>query len=173
VNFLIEDRFEATVAELEALLDDPAFPAELARAMPAVQAIEPLERRDDGERVHKRVQYTPNTDGKIPAFGRSVIKPSMLRWIEESTFHKAQHRYEYRILPNLPEAWRDRFDSHGSYQLVQAGAQVERRIEGEVVVRVPLLGRTVEKLLVREVTDNFRAEAACVRALLQARRAVS
>ena len=93
---------------------------------------------------------------------------SMLRWIEESTYDKARHRFDYRILPNLPESWRDRFQSHGSYQLTQEGALVHRRIEGEIVVRVPLLGRTVEKLLVREVTENFRAEAEAMSAMLRA-----
>jgi hypothetical protein len=167
VKFVIEDRFNATLAEFERLLDDPSLHLRLAQAMPGLESIEPLERVDEGATVRRRVRYTPNTDGKIPSFGRHLVKPSMLRWIEESTFDKARHRFDYRILPNLPEAWRERFRSHGSYQLSEAAGAVLRRIEGEVVVLLPLLGRTVEKLLVREVGENFRAEAAAMTALLR------
>jgi hypothetical protein len=170
VKFQIDDRFDATLDEIERLLDDPGLHQRLAEAMPGIETIEPLERIDEPGRIRRRVQYTPNTEGKIPAFGRQVVKPSMLRWIEESTYDKAAHRYDYRILPNLPASWRDRFESHGRYQLTATGAQVLRRIEGEIVVHVPLLGRTVEKLLVREVTENFRAEFAAMSALLRANR---
>jgi hypothetical protein len=170
MKFEIEDRFDATLAELERLLDDPSLYGHLERAMPGIEKIEPLERVDEGGRVRRRVRYTPRTEGKIPAFGRSVVKPSMLCWTEESTWDKARHRFDYRILPSLPEAWRDRFESHGSYQLTEREGHVLRRIDGEIVVRVPLLGRTVEKLLVREVTDNFRAELAAMSALLRAAR---
>jgi hypothetical protein len=166
VRFEIVDRFATTLEKFEKLLDDPSLYERLEKVMPGLERIEPLERVEDGATIRKKTRYTPNTDGKIPSFGRSVVKPSMLRWIEESTFHKAQHRFEYRIVPNLPEAWRDRFSSSGSYRLAQEGPSLVRKIEGEIVVRVPLLGRTVEKLLVREVTENFRAEAAAMAALL-------
>ena len=166
MKFEIVNRFRTTVADFERVLDDPQLYEKLR--LPAIEKIEPLERVDEGERVRRRVRYTPNTDGKIPSFGRSVVKPSMLRWIEESTYDKARHRFDYRILPNLPESWRDRFQSQGSYQLAQEGGEVVRRIEGEIVVRLPLLGRTVEKLLLREVTENFRAEAEAMSALLRA-----
>jgi hypothetical protein len=172
MKFELVHRFAATIADFERVLDDGGLYERLQQAMPAIEKIEPLERVDEGGRVRRRVRYTPNTDGKIPSFGRSVVKPSMLRWIEESTYDRARHRFDYRILPNLPESWRDRFQSQGSYELTQEGSEVLRRIEGEVVVRVPLLGRTVEKLLVKEVTENFRAEAEAMSAMLRAVRPV-
>jgi Protein of unknown function (DUF2505) len=166
VKFEIAHRFQTTIADFERVLDDPGLYDKLR--LPGIEKIEPLERVDEGGRIRRRVRYTPNTDGKIPSFGRSVVKPSMLRWIEESTYDKGRHRFDYRILPNLPDKWRDFFQSQGSYQLTQEGAEVHRVIEGEIVVRVPLLGRTVEKLLVKEVTANFRAEAEAMSALLRA-----
>ena len=167
MKFQIDDRFSASLADFEKLLDDPALHDKLAQAMPGIERIEPLERVDEGQTIRRRVRYTPKTEGKIPAFGRGVVKSSMLRWIEESSYDKAAHKFDYRILPNLPESWRDRFSSHGSYQLMQSGSEVVRRIEGEIVVRVPLLGRTIEKMLVREVTENFRAESTAMSAMLR------
>jgi hypothetical protein len=170
-RFTVETEFAATLAEFEALLDSPELHARLERAMPGILKIEPLARDEDERAIRRRVRYQPNTDGKIPAFGRAVVKPSMLAWIEESTFDKALHRFEYRILPNLPEAWRDRFESRGSYQLAATAGGVKRRIEGEIHVRVPLVGGAVEKLLVKEVEANFRAESAALIQWIAQRRA--
>jgi hypothetical protein len=174
VKFEIVDRFDGSLAAFEAVLNSADLHARLAVAMPGIESIEPLERVEDERCIRRRVRYTPRTEGKIPSFAMksSVVKPSMLRWIEESSYDKARHCFDYRILPNLPEIWRDRFQSQGRYQLAEDGGQVLRRIQGEIVVRVPLLGRTVEKLLVREVTENFHAEAAAMSALLRAARAV-
>src|SRR5205823_463628 len=145
-RFTVENEFPVSVAAFEALLDSPELPARLVKAMPGVDAIEPLERHEDEREVRRRVRYRPNVDGKIPAFGRAVVKPSMLEWVEESVWDKAAHNYRYRIVPNLPEAWRDRFDSHGRYQLTATTRGVRRLIEGEIHVRVPLVGGLVEKM---------------------------
>jgi Protein of unknown function (DUF2505) len=162
-KFAIDDRFDATVAEIEARLEDPSLYARLQAAMPGIRAIEPLTREDDGARVVKRVRYLPNVDGKIPSFGRAFVKPEMLSWIEESTYDKRAHRFDYRIVPNLPPAWRDRFDSRGSYVLAADGARAtRRRIECEIHVRVPLFGGRIERMLRREVEANFRGEAAAM-----------
>jgi hypothetical protein len=171
MNFAIVDRFTATMAEMEGVLNSADFHARRAEAMPGLRSIEPLERVEDDATIRRRVRYVPNTDGKIPAFGK-LVTPAMLTWVEESTWDKARHRFDYRILPNLPAAWRDRFTSNGSYQLSQEGGELVRRIDGEILVRVPLFGGVVEKLLVREVTQNFRAEAAAMSAMLRAARAV-
>lgn len=172
-RFTIEDRFDATVEEFEALLNAADFYARLQAAMPGIHAIEPLARDEDEREVRRRVRYTPNVDGKIPAFGRAFVKPSMLSWIEESAYDKTAHRFRYRIVPNLPAAWRDRFDSHGEYTLrpsTTGGGGLERRIDGEIHVRVPLFGRRVERMLRSEVEHNFRAEAAALVDWLRSRR---
>jgi hypothetical protein len=174
-RFAIENRFDATVEEFEAVLNDAELYERLAAAMPGIQRIEPLERDEDDREVRRRTRYTPNVDGKIPAFGRAFVKPSMLSWIEESRYDKAAHRFAYRIVPNLPHAWRDRFDSHGAYTLAAqpstAGGGVLRRIEGEIVVRVPLFGGRVERMLRAEVEHNFASEARAIAAWLRERRA--
>jgi hypothetical protein len=166
MKFAIDHRFAASMEQLEHVLFAPSLYEALERGMPGIERIEPLERVDEGGVVRRRVRYTPRVGDKIPAFGRAVVKPSMLQWVEESTYDRARHRFDYRIVPNLPEAWRDRFRSSGCYELRTVGEEVARHIDGDIDVRVPLLGRTVEKLLVREITDNFRAEAAILLRLL-------
>lgn len=168
-RFVIEDRFDATVAEFEALLNHGELHARLAAAMPALEKIEPLEREEDAREVRRRVRYTPNVAGKIPIFGRAFVKPSMLSWVEESSYDKEQHRFRYRIIPNLPVAWRDRFDSHGEYTLTARATGVTRRIECEIEVRVPLVGGKVERMLRAEVEHNFRAEARALERWLRER----
>ena len=161
-RFSIENRFQCTLAEFERRLFDSGLQPRLLAAMPTLRAIEPLSREEDEREIRSRVRYTPEVGDRIPAFGRKLIRPSMLTWIEESTFDKARHVFHYRNLPNLPEAWRDLFDSHGSYSLTAEEGGVHRRIDGEIHVKVPLFGGRIERMLEREVTESFRSEAAAL-----------
>ncbi len=160
-RFTIEDRFAVSVEAFERLLlDDAALYPRLAAAMPGIRAIEPLEREEDERAVRRRVRYTPNVEGKIPAFGRAFVTPAMLSWVEESSYDKVERTFKFRIVPNLPAGWRDRFDSRGSYALTRGDdGGVVRRIACELRVQVPLFGGRIERMLRREVEENFRAEA--------------
>jgi hypothetical protein len=84
----------------------------------------------------------------------------MLVWIEESRFDRARHRIVYAIEPNLPPQWRDRFDSRGAFTFRQDPDGVIRRVDGEVTVRVPIVGALAERVLVNEVRAGFDADAA-------------
>jgi hypothetical protein len=95
----------------------------------------------------------------VPSFGRGLITPEMLIWVEESTYDRARQRIDYRIEPNLPERWRDRFDSRGAFTFREEAGGVVRRVDAEVTVRVPLVGVLAERLLVQEARAGFDADA--------------
>jgi hypothetical protein len=170
VNYVIENQFATDVDAFLKVLDDPGLYPRLESSMPGLQRIEPLERTEDEREIRRRVRYTPRVEGKIPSFGRALVRPEMLSWVEESTLDKSARRIAYRILPNLPEAWRERFESRGTYDVVPSGRGILRRIAGEVHVRVPIFGRTVEKMLIKEVEENFRAEAGTLAQMIAERR---
>jgi len=160
VRFGIDDRFAATLTRFEALIEAPELYPRMQRALPGMAAIEVLSWSEADGVLTRRVRYTPRAEDKIPSFGRGVITPEMLIWTEESAFDRRAHRIDYRIEPNIPVKWRDRFASHGHFTFAESAGQVARRIEGEVTVRVPLLGGIVERMIIRELRQSFRAEAA-------------
>jgi hypothetical protein len=56
MKFEIVDRFAGTLAQMERLLDDPSLHDWLAKAMPGIERIEPLERVDEGERARSAAE---------------------------------------------------------------------------------------------------------------------
>jgi hypothetical protein len=170
MHYRIDHEFDATVDEFEALLAHPELYSRLKTALPDLDKIELLEQRSDGDEVHSRVRYTPVVGDKIPTFGRPFVQASMLSWIEESTYNRRAHSFRFRIHPNIPDAWRPRFDSHGGYALTPTATGLHRRIDGEVRVQVALFGPRVERLLVAEVERSFGAEAQALARWLAERR---
>lgn len=168
MRFAVEHRFATTLARFESLLDDPLLYDKLERELPGIDKIELLSSHETDGVVHRRVRYTPRADGKIPAFGRGLVTPEMLAWVEDSTFRRSLHRIDYRVEPNLPERWRDQFQSHGSFHLHEAAGEVIRRVEGEVIVRVALFGPIVERMLVNELKKGFSSDAQVLRGWLSA-----
>src|SRR5688572_25128971 len=131
MRFSIEHTFATTLDRLEGLLDEPDFYPRMSRALPGLASIELLAREETNGVLRRRVRYTPRAeDVQLPSFGRGLVTPEMLIWTEESAFHRADHRIDYRIQPNLPEKWRDRFDSSGSFTFNATPRGVLRRVEG-------------------------------------------
>ena len=157
MKFELVHTFECDMATFEKALFHPDLHKMLAQAMSGIKKIEPLTSDDDGKKVVRRVKYVPNTE--VPSFARAKIKPEMLEWVEESTYDKERHRFDYRIVPNIPERWHDRFKSHGSYSVTEVGGKVRRVIDGEVTIKVTLVGGMAERYVIGQVKKNFDQEA--------------
>ena len=160
MRFSVEHKLPGTLDRLDALLVDARLYERLAQALPGIERIELLSSEERDGKLRRRVRYTPRAEDRLPAFARGAITPEMLIWIEESVFDRAAHRIDYQVTPNIPERWRDRFESRGAFHFDEIADGVVRRIEGEVVVRVPLVGTIAERLLIKEVRAGFDADAA-------------
>jgi hypothetical protein len=159
MRFSVEHALPGTLASLESLLVDPHTYARLERELPGFERIELLASDETDGVLRRRVRYTPRAHDRVPAFGRGLVTPEMLIWIEESAYDRAQQRIDYTTHPNLPERWRDRFESSGRFTFRQTASGVVRSIAGEINVRVPLVGGLAERVLVREVRAAFDTDA--------------
>lgn len=159
MRFSVEHRLPGTLARLESLIADPQLYERLARALPGLERIELIASEEANGVLRRRVRYTPRAHDCVPSFGRGLVTPEMLIWVEESVYDRALQRIDYRVEPNLPERWRDRVDSRGTFTFRQEPGGVVRRVEGEITVRVPLVGVLAERVLVREVRAGFDADA--------------
>jgi hypothetical protein len=167
MRFSVEHDLPGTLTRLESLITDPGLYERLERALPGIERIELLSSEEVGGVLHRRVRYTPRAHDRVPSFGRSFVTPEMLIWVEESAYDRARQRIDYRTEPNLPEHWRNRFDSWGHFTFRQAARGVVRRIEGEITVRVPLIGVLAERVLVRELRTAFDADATVLASWLE------
>jgi hypothetical protein len=157
--------FDTSLENFERALFDAHVYARLEQGMPSVKKIVELERQDDGNTLRRRVHYIPANE--VPAFARGSIKPEHLEWIEESTYDRGRKSCEYIIKANIPERWSDRFKSRGGWTLREEGGKVKRVIEGEVTIKVSLVGGMAERYVVNQVKRNLDEEAEVLKNLLR------
>lgn len=144
---------------MEAAFGDETFYAALGE-MEALAPPEVLERRPDAEDpgiVHLRVRYS--FAGHLAPAVRAVIDPAKVTWIDHSTFDRSRHRVDFRM---VPEHYGDRFSCSGSYRFVADDDDpgVTRQLmEGEVVVRYPLVAGLVERGIISGLRQHMGEEA--------------
>lgn len=96
---------------------------------------------------------------ELSAAARAVIDPDRLTWVQESVHDVDACSVTYRMVPDHHP---DRFSSAGTYRFVAADGGCERRSEGEVKVKAPLVGRAVEGAIVDGLREQLAAEVALV-----------
>jgi hypothetical protein len=125
--------------------------------LPKLGRPELVERREDGDAVHLQVRY--RFTGDISSAARRVIDPAKLSWVEHTTHDLARHRVDFRM---APDHYPDRLRSSGHYSFEADGKGARRVTEGELVVRVPLVGGAVERAIVSGLREHLAAEVAVV-----------
>lgn len=153
MKFRIEQHFEAGVDRVQAALGDPAFLAVLA-SLPKLGGAQLLDQRTEGDVVHQRVRY--RFTGELNAAARAVLDPAKLTWVEQSSTDRSTHRTSWVI---LPDNYADRLAAKGTFELVAEQGATRRVAEGEVKVRMPLVGGKVEGAIVSGLREHAAAEA--------------
>jgi hypothetical protein len=93
-----------------------------------------------------------------------VVDPGKLSWVEESVHDLERFTVAFRM---RPDHYADRLRSEGTARCQPAGDSVTRRVtSGDLAVRVPLVGRTVEGAIVSGLREHFAAEVEVVERLL-------
>lgn len=156
MRFRIQQRFDAPVEQVEAVLLDPAFLARLGQ-LPKLGRPELLDQREDGDVVHRRVRFA--FAGQLSAAVTAVVDPARLTWVEESTVDRRTHRTTFRI---RPDHYADRLRASGTFTLGADGPGSRRVAEGDVVVRFPFVGSKVERAIVSGLQDHAEAESDAV-----------
>jgi hypothetical protein len=130
--------------------------------LPKLGCPEVLDRREDGSLVHLAVRFRFTGD-LSPAVTR-VVDPARLSWVEESVHDLEHHTVTFTM---KPDNYADRLRFAGSSRCEAAGDGLTRRVaEGDVTVRVPLVGRSVEGAVVSGLREHLAGEIQVVEELL-------
>jgi hypothetical protein len=130
--------------------------------LPKLGRPEVLDRREDGPEVHLAVRF--RFTGTLSPAVTAVVDPARLSWVEESVHDLARHTVAFVM---KPDNYADRLRSEGTARFEPAGDGATRRItEGDLAVRVPLVGRSVEGAIVSGLRDHLAAEIGVVEELL-------
>ena len=148
---------------MESAFADPTLLAALA-TMPGLGRPELVARSDDGDTVQQDVRYAFVGD-LSPAVTR-VVDPGRLTWVEHSELDRNTHRTTYVI---RPDHYADRLTCAGTVTLEPDGDGTRRVVDGDLTVRVALVGSKVERAIVAGLRDHASAEERVVQAWLDAR----
>lgn len=153
-TFRLEHSFPDIPLELfERHLNHPELIAMLD-AMPAFRSRELVERQDlpDGK---TRWRFKVVAGGDIPPAARKVVNEDLLTWWEDTTFSPTEHCIYWSI---EPVKIKDKLVCRGTWKLIAQGGGTHRVIDGELTVKVPLVGKVAETFLVGELKRNYDVE---------------
>jgi hypothetical protein len=153
MRFDAEQRFDAEVEHLLGLFTDPDFYATLT-GLPKISTPELLDHRAGSGKVH--ISYRQRYTGDLPAAAQSMIDQNKISWIEELAFDLASRTADTRL---KPDHYADRFSCSGRYTFNDLGrGRSARRLDGDLRIRVPLVGGRVEAALISGLKEHADAE---------------
>lgn len=157
MRFQTEQHYDAPVARVLALFADPDLYPTLV-GLPKIGAPAVVGHSVDGARVQLRLHQ--RFTGDLPAAARRVVDPARLTWIEQVDFDLHRRVATTRL---LPDHYGDRLTCSGRYTFTADGPRASwRRLEGELRVKVPVVGSKVEAALVSGLHEHSVDERALV-----------
>ena len=160
MRFRIRTQYDSDPDAVARAYADPALYVAFA-GLPRADRPEVLEHRVDGGRVVLRVRW--RFTAHLSSAARAVIDPHKLSWVEESTHDVERRQVTFRM---VPDHYRDRFSCSGAYHFEADGSGSARIVEGDLRIKAPLVGGTVEKAIVSGLEEQLGSEAPIVDAFV-------
>lgn len=123
------------------------------------------EKHENGVLVSRTVRTEP--DRELPSVVASLLGAAKLAYIQESHFDNAGRRIQWTV---RLEVMSDKVDVRGTTQVRPEGDQASVRVvDGDITVRVPLVGKRIEKVVVAEFEKSMERAAEVARELIEER----
>lgn len=149
-------RFRADLATFERCMLDDDLPAFLADNCSRLSHVENRAVEERGTTVRGTTVYRARPREYRVGPRRISSEGEMLsHW----TYDRATRTGTFENNPDLPPLLRPLFSNRGTMTLREQGPWIERVIEGELVVKVPIIGRIAEYVIRRAGEAIFRQEA--------------
>lgn len=162
MRFQVTQRFDAPVDEVLGAYTDPAFYEELV-GLPKIGEPKVLEHTTSAGRVLLRVHY--RFTAALPSAATRVIDPAKLTWVEETTYDLGAESSRSRL---VPDHYPDRLSASANATFAVDGTGTVRRIDGDLKVRMPLVGGKVEAAIVSGLREHLADEARVAERFLSA-----
>ncbi|HWD54162.1 MAG TPA: DUF2505 family protein [Acidimicrobiales bacterium] len=122
-----------------------------------IEVLEVVRHEDTGARVLMEVRFAFR--GPISPAVQKFIDRNKMSWITRNELKPDEARADWKV---LPDHYPDRMSAAGVYRFEPgadgAGSSTVVGIEGDLKVRVPILGRSVEKVIVSGLRKYFATE---------------
>ncbi|HWG90203.1 MAG TPA: DUF2505 family protein [Candidatus Thermoplasmatota archaeon] len=144
MRFKVEHR----VSAVDALALYRAFrdqSLEYLKSMPAIHSAEMLDASPAARRIHWRAK------GDVPAAVKAFVKPSDLHWVEETRWDDGS--LEARTVVTRPGS--DVLHCQSVLRFRPQGDGVHVECEGDLKIKLPLVGSMVEYAAARAIKENM------------------
>lgn len=150
-EIMIEDRFACDPQKLVEMLSDNAFDDELMQALNMKKELLAENAKSAGPEY--RIRLTSSEP--IPAIAKKFVGDN-LSYVETRTWNKAGCSNQWLIVPEVKGA---SVEAKGTTEIVVDGHGCLRRTKGTVTVNLPLIGKKIEEMVLKSITDNFKKNA--------------
>ncbi len=147
----IEDRFSCSPQKLYDLLSDDKFDDELMQALKMQKSKQSEEKTSDG--ILYKIRLTSPED--IPAIARKFTGEH-LSYVETRNWLHSKLSNTWLIQPEVKGTT---VEAKGTTTIVASGDGCVRKTEGTISVNLPLIGKKIEEMVLKTITDNFNKNA--------------
>jgi hypothetical protein len=157
MRFRLEQTFDAPVDAIALAFTEPALYTALG-ALPKLGRPEVLSRTENGDVVNLQIRY--QFTGDLSPAARKVVDPARLSWVEHSVHDLSRHQVDFTL---VPDNYGNLLRASGRYSFAPDGPDRTSRVaEGEVAVKIPLVGKSVENAIVSGVREHLTDEVPVV-----------
>ena len=125
-----------------------------------IAVVEVVRHEDRGERILIEVRFA--FTGSVSSAVRAVIDPAKMSWVTRTEVRPSEARSSWVV---LPDHYPHRLSASGAYRFEEGpdgpGSTVVA-VEGELKVHVPIVGRSVERVIATDLRAYIQDEVASI-----------
>jgi hypothetical protein len=144
--------FSASVAAVCAAMGDPAFYAELR--LPDVEPPELVSRSVSGERIDVDVRFTYT--GKLDPIARRIVGHDQVSWVQTLQIDPSAASCALQVVPAVGMV---PVTCAGTFSLLAEGDGCVRTLDGDLRIKVPIIGSRAERSLAPGILRRIDVEA--------------
>lgn len=156
MRFGFEQSWRTTVEEVLDLYVDPGF-WESLHGLSKTGAPDVLDVSRSGDDVLVALRY--RFVAELPRDVGRFVDPGNVSWVERTEWHLSTATADVQFLPDQASSL---MRATAAVELSQAGDEALRQVRGDLSVRIPLVGRRVEKAVVEGIGEHLEEEADAV-----------
>jgi hypothetical protein len=157
VKFTVRQAVAVPPARAMAAYGSPAF-YEGRPGRDDIEVREVVRHEAAGDRILLEVRFA--FTGSLSPAVRTVVDPGKMSWITQTEILLAEGRSSWVV---LPDHYPDRLSANGTYRFEEGDAgpaSTDIEVEGDLKIRVPIVGRSVERVIVGDLRAYIADEVA-------------
>ena len=112
-----------------------------------------LSQEERNGKIYSVVKVKVNEE--LPPMAAKVLGTRQLSWTQQQIIDNSTRTMQWQI--KIPGA--DKVEAAGSFKVIAFGEQSKRLVEGDVKVKIPLVGRKAEEHICRKLEDSYEKSA--------------